>query len=81
MLKLKKEKIGFTVSDNCLDLVVILMNANSHGNTDRFKEVNSFVLFSSAKNDLWYDSLSVNKMNIEKNGFYNFCEFIKKIGY
>ena len=28
VLKLKKEKIEFTVSNNCCDLVVILMNAN-----------------------------------------------------
>ncbi len=79
-LKLKRDAIDFTVSDDCRDLVVILMNSNSHGNTGRFKDINSFVLFSSNKNDLWYDSLSKNKLNMEKNGFYDFCEFVKKIG-
>ena len=80
LLKLKKDKIDFIVSDNCLDLVVILMNANSHGNAGKFKDVNSFVLFSSNKNDLWYDNLSINYLNMEENGFYSFCNFIKKIG-
>lgn len=80
ILKIKKENISFTISKNCVDFVVILMNSNGHHNIEKFKNINSFILFTSDKNDLWYDNLSLDFLNKDENGFFNFCTFIKRIG-
>lgn len=71
----------FPISDNCKYFIVILMSSNSHNNLKKFEGTNYFVLFTKEKNkNLWYDNLSLESLNKEKDGYNKFVDFIKTIG-
>ena len=78
LLSIKSRNLTFTVSNSCLDCVVIFMSSNHPKVIEKFKKVNHYVLFDDKY--VWYDNLSKNHINFGDKGISDFIEYIKKLG-